>query len=215
MQGLFVTFEGPEGSGKSTHAARIAARLRGLGHKVLTTREPGGTATGEAIRGILQHDSAGEAIAAECELLLFAACRAQLVRQVIEPALARGEWVICDRFADSTTAYQGYGRGFDIATVERINGFAVGTTLPALTFVLDVDTAAGLRRVAARVAATNAGLDRIEREATSFHERVRAGYLDIARKSPQRCCVVDSGAEPDDVHGRIWGLLAERYGDRL
>src|SRR5450759_4346826 len=133
MSARFITFEGPEGGGKSTQIIRLAERLRADGNEVVTTREPGGTATGEAIRGILQHDTAGEALAAETELLLFAASRAQLVRTVIVPALARGAWVLCDRFADSTTAYQGYGRQLDLNRIAWLNEMAMGGCLPRLT----------------------------------------------------------------------------------
>ena len=123
MRGKFITFEGPEGSGKTTQARRLVEKLQAAGKKVLYTREPGGTKTGEAIRNILQHDLAGEPIADECEVLLYAASRAQLVRKVILPALEAGTWVVSDRFADSTTVYQGYGRGFPVEDMLRINDF--------------------------------------------------------------------------------------------
>ena len=145
-KGRFITLEGPEGSGKSTHAQRLAERLRRQGHAVLCTREPGGTRTGEIIRNVLQHDQAGEAICPAAETLLFAASRAQLVQHVILPALRQGQWVISDRFADSTTAYQGYGRGFDLAAIGAINAFAIDGAEPDLTFLLDVNVALGRDR---------------------------------------------------------------------
>jgi dTMP kinase len=148
--GQFITFEGPEGGGKSTHIKRLAARLKALGHEVLLTREPGGTPTGEAIRGILQHDHTGEAICPEAELLLFEASRAQLVRTVILPALQKGVWVLCDRFADSTTAYQGYGRGFDLETILMLNQHAMGDCVPALTLLMDIEVQVGRERLAQR-----------------------------------------------------------------
>jgi len=207
MAGLFITFEGPEGSGKSTQIARLAARLEGEGHDVVTTREPGGTPTGEAIRGILQHDAAGEPICAEAETLLFEASRAQLVRHVIRPALNRGSVVICDRFADSTTAYQGYGRGFDIEAILRLHAFALAGTEPDLTLLIDVDVDEGFRRLQTRHAGTSRGLDRMERESLDFHSRVYAGYHALARRWPRRFRVVDGAPAPELVHGVVWALV--------
>jgi len=204
--GKFITFEGPEGGGKSTHIRRLAERLKSLGHDVLLTREPGGTPTGEAIRGILQHDHGGEALCPEAELLLFEASRAQLVRTVILPALTRGTWVLCDRFADSTTAYQGYGRGFDLDTILALNRHAVGDCVPDLTLLLDITVREGRNRLADRNRAQNTSSDRIEREAEEFHERVRAGFLELAKRSPDRIKVVNVMREPDVVAGEIWEL---------
>ena len=179
MGGIFITLEGPEGSGKSTQAGRLTARLRGLGYEVVSTREPGGTATGEAIRSILQHNDASESLFAETEALLFAASRAQLVRSVIIPALESGKCVVCDRFADSTTAYQGYGRGFDISTMLAINAFAINNALPDITILLDIDVRYGFERLRKRNRERKTEHDRIESEDMEFHERVRAGYLDL------------------------------------
>jgi dTMP kinase len=204
MQGIFVTFEGPEGSGKSTQAQRLAEALRGMGHEVLVTREPGGTPTGEAIRDILQHDSSGEPIAPECEVLLFTASRAQLVRRVILPALERGTIVLCDRFADSTVCYQGYGRGFDVERMIDINAFAIGDAVPDLTLLLDLEVGEGFRRIEERNAAANVGRDRFEREDIRFHEKVRQGYLALAARWPERYRIVDTDREQDVVAAEIW-----------
>lgn len=206
-RGKFITFEGPEGGGKSTQVQRLAERLRHAGHEVLTTREPGGTPTGEAIRGILQHDHAGEPICAEAELLLFEASRAQLVQRVILPALQKGMWVISDRFIDSTAAYQGYGRGFDLSRVTEINAFAIGECMPDVTLLLDVEMQTGLKRLARRNRELKTDHDRFEREATAFHERVRAGYLQLARRWPERIRVIDSMRDETVVSDDIWAVI--------
>ncbi len=203
MRGTFITFEGPEGGGKSTQARRLAATLTARGLDVVATREPGGTSAGEAIRDILQHAAAGETLCAESETLLFEASRAQLVREVIRPALARGAVVICDRFADSTTAYQGYGRGFEPARIEALHAFALGGVEPELTLLLDVPVASGFERLAARMAGTRTGLDRMERESREFHERVRMGYLALARRWPERIVVIDAARDADAVAATV------------
>ena len=206
-KGRFITLEGPEGGGKSTQVRRLAERLKSAGHAVLTTREPGGTPTGEAIRGILQHDHAGESICPEAELLLFEASRAQLVQHVILPALKKGVWVICDRFVDSTAAYQGYGRGFDLATVLDINRFAMGTCIPDLTLLLDVETQTGLKRLTVRNREQNTTHDRFEREQVAFHERVRAGYLQLALRWPDRIRVIDGMRDEAAVEEDVWSAV--------
>jgi len=207
MRGVFITFEGPEGSGKSTQARRLADSLRKMGHDVLITREPGGTPTGEAIRNILQHDASGEPIAPECEVLLFTASRAQLVRRVILPALERGVIVLCDRFADSTVCYQGYGRGFDVERMIDINAFAIGEAVPDLTLLLDIDVGRGFRRIEERNAAARVGRDRFEREDIRFHEEVRRGYLELAARWPERYRVVNTDREQDAVAADILELV--------
>lgn len=206
--GKFITFEGPEGGGKSTQVRRLAERLKAAGHAVLATREPGGTPTGEAIRGILQHDHAGEEICPEAELLLFEASRAQLIQHVIGPALKKGVWVICDRFVDSTAAYQGYGRGFDLATVLDINRFAMGPCAPDLTLLLDVETQTGLKRLTVRNREQNTTHDRFEREQVAFHERVRAGYLQLARRWPERIRVIDGMRDEGAVEADVWSTVS-------
>ena len=203
MRGKFITFEGPEGGGKTTQAKRLVERLQAAGKKVVYTREPGGTPTGEAIRNILQHNTAGEAPCAETEVLLFAASRAQLVRHVIVPALERGEWVVCDRFADSTTAYQGYGRGFSVEQMIAINAFAIGGAQPDLTILLDLPVSDGFARLQQR----GGQKDRIENEAVEFHERVRAGYLELAKRWPERFRIVDPRGALESVADAIWKLV--------
>ncbi|MBP7831197.1 MAG: dTMP kinase [Kiritimatiellae bacterium] len=204
MRGKFITFEGPEGGGKTTQAKRLIARLEREGHDVLYAREPGGTPTGEAIRDILQYDKAGEPICRETEVLLFAASRAQLVRHVILPALESGRQVVCDRFADSTTAYQGFGRGFPVEQMLTINEFAINGANPDLTLLLDIDVGAGFERLARRHRETSSTWDRIEREERAFHEKVRQGYLELARRWPQRFRVVPAGRDPEAVEQEIW-----------
>lgn len=205
--GRFITFEGPEGGGKTTQAKRLLARLRDDGREVLYTREPGGTPTGEAIRDILQHDKAGEPICDQAEVFLFAASRAQLVRNVILPALERGIIVVCDRFADSTTAYQGYGRGFPVDQMLAINAFAIDGAEPDVTLLLDVPVSLGFERISGRQRELFEESDRIEREARAFHERVRNGYLDLAQRWPGRFRRVDAAAEPDEVARSIWEIV--------
>ena len=206
MIGKFITFEGPEGSGKSTQIKRLAESLAVRGIKVLCTREPGGTATGEAIRNILQHDAAGEPLAERAELLLFTASRAQLVDQVMLPALGRGEWVLCDRFIDSTMAYQGYARGMDIDTLDAINGFAIAGCKPDLTLLLDLDIEQGFQRLENRYS-DGGSADRFERESRDFHHRVRKGYHTLAQREPGRFRVIDAGRAVDEVASNIWSIV--------
>ncbi len=211
MQGKFITFEGPEGSGKTTQAKRLVRHLKKDGLEVLYTREPGGTPTGEAIRNILQHDAAGEPITPETEVLLFAASRAQLVRHVILPALDRGVWVVSDRFADSTTVYQGFGRGFSIEEMLSINGFAIGSAIPDRTLLLDVKIALGFDRLAERHRLNGTENDRIEQEEQSFHERVRKGYLNLAERWPERFVVLDGAGSPDEVETAVWDVVKREF----
>lgn len=211
-RGKFITFEGPEGGGKTTHAKRLIAQLEAIGRRVVYTREPGGTPTGEAIRDILQYQITGEDISPPAEVLLFAASRAQLVAHVIRPALERGDWVVCDRFADSTVAYQGYGRGFDREQMIAINDFAIGDTQPDLTLLLDVPCEEGFQRITARHAANKKSLDRIEQEARDFHERVRDGYLELAKRWPRRFRIVDARGSVDDVAATVWEWVQRECG---
>jgi len=206
-RGKFITFEGPEGGGKTTQAKRLLGRLITEGHEVIYTREPGGTPTGEAIREILQYDKAGEPLCDETEVFLFAASRAQLVRNIIIPALERGAHVICDRFADSTTVYQGYGRGFDIEQMIAINNFAIKGAVPDITLLLDVDITIGFDRIASRQRELFQKSDRIEMEAREFHERVRAGYLELAARWPERFCKINAMRDAAEVEADVWNRV--------
>ncbi len=207
-RGRFITFEGPEGSGKTTQAARLVARLRETGREVVATREPGGTAVGERIRHLLQHDETGDGLVPEAEALLFAASRAQLVREVILPALGRGAVVVCDRFHDSTAAYQGFGRGFDLAAVDAVNAFAIGPAVPDLTLFLDLDLDLGFARMAGR----GGSADRMEREARDFHARTQAGYRALAAREPDRFRTLDAAGDPDAVAEAVWREVARVLG---
>ena len=206
-RGKFITLEGPEGSGKSTHARTLVARMAQEGFSVIAAREPGGTRVGEAIRKLLQQDAGDEPLGSEGELFLFMASRAQLVQQVILPALEKGIHVVCDRFADSTCAYQGYGRGVDLDRILMINDLAVQGLMPDVTLLLDIPVAVGFERLQVRNADTNAQKDRIERETLAFHERVREGYLDLARRWPDRIRRIDTSGEFVEVNDELWRVV--------
>lgn len=203
MTPLLITFEGPEGAGKSTQLARLAARLSGLGVPHLVTREPGGTDLGTRVRAVLLDPELS--IDPLPEFLLYSASRAQLVREVIRPALTRGEVVLCDRYADSSLAYQGAGRGLDGALLETVTQEATGGLRPDLTVLLDLDPAVGLARAAAR-----GQPDRLERADLSFHTRVRAGFLALAVREPGRFLTLDAGRSPDELEAAIWSAVGER-----
>lgn len=208
-RGLFVSFEGSEGCGKSTQIGRLRRTLEGQGSRFLITREPGGTPLGESIRELLQFAPEGEGMCPEAELLLFAASRAQLVREVIRPALASGRHVLADRFLDSTTVYQGIARRLGREVVGAVNRLAVGDCLPDITFLLDMDAGAAWTR--ARQASQAEGkLDRMEREALSFYEIVREGYQDLALGEPERFVVIDANRDEETVAGEIWNRLKDR-----
>ncbi len=204
MNGLFITFEGTEGSGKSTQISRLAERLRGMGRTVRTLREPGGTPIGEEIRHTLKHSAQNQAMRAETELLLMNASRAQLVREVIRPGLAAGEIVLCDRFYDSTTAYQGYGRQLDLKTVKSVIDFAVGETRPDLTLLLVVSHEISQERLLARQSTLPFMRDRIEEADRGFFERVARGYQAIAAAEPQRVRVIQAIGTTDSIEAAIW-----------
>jgi dTMP kinase len=199
--GKLISFEGSEGSGKSTQIAALAKHIQLLGREVLTTREPGGTEIGEQIRNIIVHNSRGDEMCAETELFLFAAARAQLVRQVIAPALVKGAVVLSDRFLDSSTVYQGIARNLASDPVQQINHFAVGNVMPDLTIVLDVPTEVSLARIRLRASDLP---DRMERENAAFFAKVREGYLLLAKSLPARFHVID-GTQPEAaVEKEVW-----------
>ena len=201
MSGLFITFEGTEGGGKSTQIARLAERLSGLGLKVRQLREPGGTPIGEEIRHTLKHSAVNAAMTPEAELLLMNASRAQLVREVIRPALAADEVVLCDRFYDSTTAYQGHGRELDLARVQSVIQFAVGETIPHLTLLLRVPLEVSEARRLARGAGER---DRFEESSRDFFRRVERGYDAIAASEPSRFLVIDATRSVEQVAEDVW-----------
>lgn len=210
QRGQFISFEGSEGCGKSTQIRLLAEALERGGREVLLTREPGGTVVGEHIRNLLQHTPEAAAMVPEAELLLFAASRAQLVREVLAPALEQGHWVLADRFLDSTTVYQGLARGLDRRTVEAVNRFAVGVTRPSLTLLLDMDAAEGLAR--ANAASREAGqTDRMEGAGLEFFEKVRQGYLELAASEGSRIEVIDASGSIEEVQATIRKVLEQRY----
>jgi len=196
---LFISFEGGEGSGKSTQAERLARRLGSLGYPVLKTYEPGGTPLGEELRDLLKTHS-DIRLAPESELLLFAAARSQLTREVIVPALTEGTIVICDRYLDSTTAYQGYGRELPLETVGAINEVATGGLRPDLVVLLDMRPDESLRR-------KRQPRDRIEVEDSAFHERVQAGYHELAKLEPERWLILNAATLPDEVEKAVWARV--------
>ena len=200
--GKFITFEGGEACGKSTQIRRFADALRAEGREVLLTREPGGTRLSELVRGLLK-DEREDPPVDRAELLLFLAARAQLVRNVIRPALAKGVWVVSDRFCDSTFAYQGYGRGMPLDAIRLMNAFATEDLKPDLTFLLDVPPETARARRAGREAATATAADRIEAAGDAFHARLRTGFLEMAAAEPDRIRVVDASGDVDDVARKI------------
>ena len=203
LRGKLITFEGIEGSGKSTHARLLALALRAKGREIIEVREPGGTRIGEAIRLLLSQKNSHEVMSPQTELLLFMACRAQLVQTIILPALRRGTHVICDRFSDSTSAYQGYARGCDLKLIARINAFAVQNISPDLTILLDLDPRVGFKRLYRRNRRQGTEKDRIESENMMFHERVRNGYLALAGKKTGQFYVINANRPVVTVHADI------------
>jgi dTMP kinase len=203
MPGLFVTFEGGEACGKSTQVRRLVRQLEKRGRTVLAVHEPGFTETGSAIRQLLLHAKAGDSMRSETELLLFAASRAQLVRETIWPALQKGSVIVSDRFYDSTTVYQGIGRGLDLPFVKALNEFVVGECKPDRTFLLDLDVPVSRARQLRRVRPVGQQ-DRMERLSDEFFEKVRRGYLEIARAEPERVKIIDASRTEDQVEEAIW-----------
>ena len=199
-RGLLITFEGGEGGGKSTQVARLARRLRASGREVVTAREPGGTELGERVRAITRDPAAPIA-----ELFLFEAARAQLIAEIVRPAVTSGAVVILDRYADSTLAYQGYGRGLNLGEVRQANTTATGGLVPDLTVLLDIDVEHGLQRKLGEI-----GHDAIGREHREFHERVREGYRTLAEAEARRWVVLDATLAPDELEERIWETVEAR-----
>lgn len=208
MQGLFITLEGPEGAGKSTHLPQLCDWLRQQGHEVTQTRNPGGTEIGVQIRHMLLNPE-NEGMTSLTELLLYAADRAQHVAEVVKPALAEGGIVVCDRFTDSTVAYQGHGRGLSLELLNMLNGLATQGLNPDLTLVLDVEPALGLQR-----AALARSVDRMEQESLDFHERLRKGFLAIAEANPDRVVLIDANQDAPRVQDALRKAVSARLNAR-
>ncbi|RKX31842.1 MAG: dTMP kinase [Verrucomicrobia bacterium] len=206
-KGILISFEGPEGSGKTTQIEHLVPKLEKLGHEIVVTREPGGTEIGEEIRHLLIHSSNNSEMCPETELLLFAASRAQLVREIILPALEDGKIVLCDRYLDSTTVYQGAARQVSADPVSMINEFAVGTVVPDLTVITDVPAEMSMSRVRHRASDLP---DRMERENIDFYRIVREGYLLLAKSLPERFYVVDGTEGENEVARAIWAEVKKR-----
>jgi len=215
MKGLFITFEGNEGSGKSTQVPLLVEKLREWGHTVKVFREPGGTPIGEEIRHTLKHSHSNAAMTSEAELLLMNASRAQLVREVIRPALARGEFIVCDRFYDSTTAYQGYGRQLDLPTVKHIIDLAVGPTRPDVTLFLKVPQAVSEERLRSRQSTMPFIRDRMEEADRAFFERVAQGYDVIAAAYPERVKIIPAVGTVAEIQSAIWRVVAPLAATRV
>ncbi|MBE2198546.1 MAG: dTMP kinase [Anaerolinea sp.] len=206
---MFITFEGPEGSGKTSQIRLLTAYLQQEGYTVLATREPGGTRIGDQIRACL-HDVANREMTAVTEMLLYAASRAQLVRELIQPALADGGIVLCDRFADSTIAYQGYGRDLSLDDLHYITQVATGGLQPHLTILLDIDVERGLARRASNAEEMN----RLDLETTSFHQRVRSGYHQLAANDPARWALVDADRAADVIQAELRAIVHRKLAHR-
>jgi dTMP kinase len=209
MAGCFITFEGGEGAGKSTQIERLKARLGQLGQPVLVTREPGGSPHAEEIRAFILGGHAKH-LGPLAEALLFAAARIDHLDKTIGPALRAGTHVLCDRFADSTRAYQGSLGNIDKRLIDRLETVTLRGAKPDLTFILDLPAETGLSRARARQAGKGEGADRFEEEDISFHQSLRQAYLSIARAEPKRCVVINADQEPDEVEAAIWAALRER-----
>lgn len=205
MEGIFITMEGPDGSGKTTQIELLKKYLENKGYDIVIAREPGGTAIGEEIRGVILNPAHKE-MSYMTELLLYASARAQLVNQVIAPALLEGKAVICDRFVESSAVYQGIGRGLGVDTVYEVNNYALGNVKPMLTIFMDLDAEQGIKRKK-----NQAELDRMEQEDLSFHERVVEGYRQLATLYPERIVPIDAMLPIEDIHNRIVEEVEKRF----
>ena len=211
MSGVFITFEGIEGCGKSTQIERLAKRLAKVGRSIVQLREPGGTDIGEAIRETVKRPPGDATISPETELLLMNASRAQLIQQVIRPALAKGSVVLCDRFYDSTLAYQGYGRGLDLAKVQNVIDLAVGDTKPNITLLLDIPLEVSAGRVAKRQRESNETSDQFDRSGDLFFQRVLDGFHALAKAEPQRFRTINANQPPASVSDEIWNAVSDHF----
>ena len=207
MRGKFITFEGGEGTGKSTQSGLLAKRLRGFAIGVVQTREPGGSLGAEIIRHVLL-SGAAKPLGPEAEAMLFAAARADHIKTTITPALERGKWVICDRYIDSTRVYQGAAGNVDQRFISGLERLIVGDVMPDLTLILDIDPQIGLARAAAR--RNDASVDRFEQEKLDFHVKLRDAYREIAAANPDRCVLIDAQGTPDVVTTAIWKVVEKR-----
>jgi dTMP kinase len=214
MRGRFITFEGGEGVGKSTQIERLGKRLESCGVPVVTTREPGGSEKAEDIRKAVL-SGAGKRLGPLAEALLFSAARADHLEQTIRPALRRGAFVLCDRFADSTRAYQGLNGAVDARTIEGLERIVVAETRPDLTVILDLPPQVGLERARHRRQGRAEGADRFEAEDLDFHELLRQAFIDIALAEPRRCIVIDASGEADAIEELVWKAVERRFGDDI
>ena len=212
MNGRFITFEGGEGTGKSTHAAMLAARLKSFGINVQLTREPGGSPGAEIMRYILL-SGAVSSLGPNAEAVLFAAARDDHLNMLIRPALERGNWVVCDRFADSTRVYQGVAGNVDSRMIRAMERIVVGDTKPDLTLILDVPASEGMQRAAQRRG--TAGADRFETESLAFHEKLRNGFLALASSEPDRCVLIDATLSKEEVGERIWRAVVNKLNPNI
>ncbi len=202
MKGFFITIEGPEGAGKTTQISLLKEYLETKGYKVVLTREPGGTPIAESLRQILKYHDGDEVISDKAELLLFAAGRSQHITNVIKPAVEKGQIILCDRFVDSTTAYQGYARGQNLEKLKMINEYSIGDNMPILTLLLDLTTETSYKRTNKRI--DNEGdVDRFETAGFAFHEKVRNGFLEIAHNAPKRVKIIDADNNIENIHETI------------